>query len=135
MDRSDRDGGYQHGMQRAVTAQQADHGGEEDEGGEMEAEMEHMYRMVPLANQAGVRMVLGDDYGIVIMDHGTQSEEPAFYVNEIGIPPLDVIRWATINGAVRVATEGCAPLSDPQASDWYRLNVLPVHLARLLRGG
>ena len=34
----------------------------------------------------------------------------------------------------RVATEGCAPLSDPQASAWYRLNVLPVHLARLLRG-
>jgi imidazolonepropionase-like amidohydrolase len=67
--------------------------------GEMEAEMEHMRRMVPLANKAGVKMVLGDDYGVTIMDHGQQAEEPAFYVNEIGIPPLDVIRWATINGA------------------------------------
>lgn len=43
--------------------------------------------------------------------------------------PLDE---TTIAAAVRVATDGCAPLSDPQASDWYRLNVLPVHLARLL---
>jgi CO/xanthine dehydrogenase FAD-binding subunit len=39
---------------------------------------------------------------------------------------------ATIDAATRVAADGCAPLSDPQASDWYRLNVLPVHLARLL---
>jgi imidazolonepropionase-like amidohydrolase len=67
--------------------------------GEMEAEMDHMRRMVPLAAAAGVRMVLGDDYGVTIMDHGQQAEEPAFYVNEIGIPPLEVIRWATINGA------------------------------------
>jgi imidazolonepropionase-like amidohydrolase len=67
--------------------------------GEMEAEMEHMRRMVPLANAAGVRMVLGDDYGVTIMDHGQQAEEPAFYAKEIGIPPLDVIRWATKNGA------------------------------------
>ena len=67
--------------------------------GEMEAEMEHMRRMVPIAAKAGVRMVLGDDYGIVIMDHGSQIDEAAFYVNEIGIPALDVIRWGTINGA------------------------------------
>jgi len=43
--------------------------------------------------------------------------------------PLD---RTTIAAAARVAADGCAPLSDPQASDWYRLNVLPVHLARLL---
>ncbi|MCR4281450.1 MAG: FAD binding domain-containing protein [Bauldia sp.] len=39
---------------------------------------------------------------------------------------------AAIAAAIAVATEGCAPLSDPQASDWYRLSVLPVHLKRLL---
>jgi len=41
----------------------------------------------------------------------------------------------TIAAAVKVAAEGCAPLSDPQASAWYRLQVLPVHLRRLLSGG
>ena len=43
--------------------------------------------------------------------------------------PLDK---TTIAATARVAADGCAPLTDPQASDWYRLNVLPVHLARLL---
>jgi CO/xanthine dehydrogenase FAD-binding subunit len=43
--------------------------------------------------------------------------------------PLDA---ASISAAVAVATNGCTPLTDPQASDWYRLEVLPVHLKRLL---
>ena len=43
--------------------------------------------------------------------------------------PLDA---AAIAAAVKVAAEGCAPHSDPHASDWYRRNVLPVHLQRLL---
>ena len=37
-----------------------------------------------------------------------------------------------IEDAVKVAADGCAPLDDPQASAWYRLTVLPVHLKRLL---
>jgi CO/xanthine dehydrogenase FAD-binding subunit len=41
---------------------------------------------------------------------------------------------AAIDAAMKVATEGCAPLSDPQASEWYRRSVLPVHLRRLLAG-
>ncbi len=45
--------------------------------------------------------------------------------------PLDA---AAIEAAASVATEGCKPQSDPQASAWYRLQVLPVHLKRLLSG-
>lgn len=41
---------------------------------------------------------------------------------------------AAIESAVKVAADGCAPLTDPQASAWYRLAVLPVHLKRLLAG-
>ena len=41
---------------------------------------------------------------------------------------------AAVAAAVAVAAEGCAPENDPQASAWYRLNVLPVHLKRLLAG-
>lgn len=43
--------------------------------------------------------------------------------------PLDA---AAIEAAVAVATEGSAPLTDPQASAWYRLQVLPVWLKRVL---
>ncbi len=41
---------------------------------------------------------------------------------------------AAIAAAVAVAAEGTAPEDDPQASAWYRREVLPVHLARLLSG-
>jgi len=39
----------------------------------------------------------------------------------------------SIGAAVAVAGEGTNPASDPTASGWYRANVLPVHLARLLK--
>jgi len=41
---------------------------------------------------------------------------------------------AAIEAAVGVAREGTSPATDPFASAWYRANVLPVHLARLLQG-
>jgi len=41
---------------------------------------------------------------------------------------------AAIAAAAKVATEGTAPADDPYASAWYRTSVLPVHLARLLKG-
>jgi CO/xanthine dehydrogenase FAD-binding subunit len=41
---------------------------------------------------------------------------------------------AAIEAAVAVATQGCSPATDPFASGWYRSNVLPVHLRRLLKG-
>lgn len=41
---------------------------------------------------------------------------------------------AAIEAAVKVATEGTSPATDPQATDWYRRQVLPVHLRRLLAG-
>jgi len=60
---------------------------------------EQIRKMLPIANQAGVRILIGDDYGINILSHGRYAEELAFYVDNVGIAPLDVIRWATRNGA------------------------------------
>ena len=37
-----------------------------------------------------------------------------------------------IAGALAVAGEGTSPITDPIASAWYRAEVLPVHLGRLL---
>ena len=34
--------------------------------------------------------------------------------------------------ALAAASEGIAPITDPIASAWYRAQVLPVHLGRLL---
>jgi CO/xanthine dehydrogenase FAD-binding subunit len=39
-----------------------------------------------------------------------------------------------IAAALAMAGEGIAPITDPIASAWYRTEVLPVHLGRLLLG-
>ena len=39
-----------------------------------------------------------------------------------------------VEAAIAVAADGCAPPSDSIASAWYRREVLPVHLSRLLLG-
>lgn len=66
---------------------------------EMKADLDKMLRILPQANKSGLKITLGDDYGATPLSHGRYGEEPAYYVTEAGIPPLDVIRWATANGA------------------------------------
>lgn len=41
---------------------------------------------------------------------------------------------AVIQAAQQAALEGCRPATDAIASEWYRREVLPVHLGRLLAG-
>lgn len=61
--------------------------------------LEEGYRSVEKANRAGVKLVIGDDFGTSWMPHGTYAAELEFYVKQAGHSPLDVIRWATKNGA------------------------------------
>jgi imidazolonepropionase-like amidohydrolase len=64
----------------------------------MVADIERALAILPVANEAGVKLLSGDDYGAIGLPHGRYADELAFYVKEAGIPPLDVIRWATRNG-------------------------------------
>lgn len=61
--------------------------------------LEMGYQAVEKANKAGVRLVIGDDFGTVWMPHGDYALELEFYVKNAGFSPLDVIRWSTRNGA------------------------------------
>ena len=63
------------------------------------ANVDQMLKVLPQANAAGVKIVLGDDYGAVPLEHGDYGHELDFYVNVAGIPALDVLRWATRHGA------------------------------------
>ena len=63
------------------------------------ADLEHMYGMIPKAQAAGVRFVLGDDYGAVGFPHGAYGGELRLYVEHAGVTPLDLIGWATRNGS------------------------------------
>lgn len=51
------------------------------------------------AQAAGVRFVVGDDFGSAITPHGDNGKELAVYVNRLGLNAMDVIGWATLNGA------------------------------------
>ncbi|HJO25414.1 MAG: amidohydrolase family protein [Myxococcota bacterium] len=62
-------------------------------------DFEYTCRAMPDAVAAGVKMVVGDDFGTPIMPHGDYAAELVFYVKQLGISPLEVIRWATSNGA------------------------------------
>jgi imidazolonepropionase-like amidohydrolase len=51
------------------------------------------------AQAAGVKIVLGDDFGNSVTPHGDNGKELAVYTDRLGLPHMDVIGWATKNGA------------------------------------
>jgi len=55
--------------------------------------------------EAGIRLVLGDDYGFPIMPHGDYVSEMEVYVAN-GIAPLTVMQWASRNGAQAMGARG-----------------------------
>jgi len=57
-----------------------------------------MCGMLAKAVEAGVKLCVGDDFGAAPTPHGAYIEELAVYVDHAGIPPLEVLRWATKNG-------------------------------------
>ncbi|MFB0874898.1 MULTISPECIES: amidohydrolase family protein [unclassified Sphingobium] len=71
----------------------------------MRADYDAMLAVLGKANAAGVGLLLGDDYGATGLDHGSYGREFRLYVEEAGIPALDVIRWATVHGAAAMGLE------------------------------
>jgi imidazolonepropionase-like amidohydrolase len=61
--------------------------------------------MFPKLQEAGVRLVLGDDYGFALMPHGDYVSEMELYVRH-GVAPIEVMRWATRNGAEAMGARG-----------------------------
>ncbi len=69
-----------------------------------ERELENLKTWLPRAQAAGVKLLLGDDYGTAPLPHGDYSEEMEFYVKQFGISSFEVIQWATVNGAALSGT-------------------------------
>lgn len=65
---------------------------------EIERDWQNVCKMLPVAQEAGVNIVPGDDYGLPFPHRaGIYAEELSLYVNEVGIAPVDVLGWATRN--------------------------------------
>jgi imidazolonepropionase-like amidohydrolase len=68
---------------------------------------DHVREMLPIAHEAGVRILIGDDYSGVLrhlikddpLDHevGNYGRELPFYAEIDGLSPTDVLTWATAN--------------------------------------
>lgn len=71
----------------------------------VKAQFEYTVSMLPKMRAAGVRLVLGDDYGFAMMPHGDYASEMEAYVN-YGVPPLEVMQWGTRNGAQAMGRHG-----------------------------
>lgn len=68
---------------------------------ELERTLETHPETVKRADEAGVPIVVGDDFGFgSLMPHGDYAKELAVYPELCGVSNLDVIRWATRNGAL-----------------------------------
>lgn len=61
-----------------------------------------MCDILPLAVEKGLKICLGDDYGTQILPHGCYGEELRMYAEITKLPPLEIIRWATVHGGAIV---------------------------------
>ena len=72
---------------------------------ETRREFDWMCQILPKAVAAGVKLCCGDDFGTALAPHGEYGRELAVYVEHARIEPLEVLRWATRNGAALMQRE------------------------------
>ena len=104
-------------------------GPDHDEADQHDRAWTNMKTMLKRANEAGITIVPGDDYGAMGMEHaeGIYARELAVYVYDYGIAPVDVLRWATLNGAKLAGREGSSGAIIPGAdADLIVVNGDPV---------
>jgi imidazolonepropionase-like amidohydrolase len=103
-------------------------------GREADMAWDNMSTMLAKANAAGVTIVPGDDFGAQGMEHelGVYVRELLVYIQDMGIPAADVLRWATSNGAkLGLDAEG-GEIAEGKTADIVVINGNPVENMSLL---
>lgn len=72
------------------------------------AEIEATKVAVNKLRKAGVKLVVGGDYGISIAPHGTYAKDLEYFVDLFGMPPAEALICATRNGGEAFDPEGRA---------------------------
>jgi imidazolonepropionase-like amidohydrolase len=97
---------------------------------------EHMCSVLPDASEAGVRLVTGDDFGFPMMPHGDYVSEFEVYTKEVGIAPIEVLRWATKNGADTMGNgDDTGTISEGKFADLLVVDGDPTEDVGVLRAG
>ncbi len=71
-----------------------------------EAEIEATIVSVAKLRNAGVRLVVGGDYGISIAPHGTYAKDLEYFVDLFGMSPAEALLCATRNGGLAMDPRG-----------------------------
>ena len=71
-----------------------------------EAEIEATIKTVAKLRDAGVRLVVGGDYGISIAPHGTYPKDLEYFVDLFGMSEAEALICATRNGGVAMDSSG-----------------------------
>jgi imidazolonepropionase-like amidohydrolase len=119
--------------------------------GEYGRAWDNLRRMIPKAQAAGVKILLGDDYGGAPgrrHDPGVYAKEMSLYVDHCEVSALDVLRWGTSNagGLLADPPELCGALAPGAAADLIVVDGDPTadvailqrpdeHLAAVMRSG
>ncbi len=80
-----------------------------------EAEIEATVRTVGMLRQAGVKLVVGGDYGISIAPHGTYAKDLEYFVDLFGMRPAEALVCATRNGGAAMDPTGALGTLQPGA--------------------
>ena len=99
-----------------------------------EAEIEATVRTVEKLRQAGVRMVVGGDYGISIAPHGTYAKDLEYFVDLFGMSSTEALLCATRNGGEAMAEDGSLGTLTPDTlADFIIVDGDPVADVRVLQ--
>jgi imidazolonepropionase-like amidohydrolase len=71
-----------------------------------EAEIDASITSVAKLRAAGVRLVIGGDYGISIAPHGTYAKDLEYFVDLFGMSPAEALICATRNGGLAMDPSG-----------------------------
>ena len=99
-----------------------------------EAEIEATVATVEKLREAGVRLVVGGDYGISIAPHGTYARDLEYFVELFGMRPAEALVCATRNGGQAMDPAGnLGTLSPGSAADFVVVDGDPLSDIRILQ--
>ena len=99
-----------------------------------EAEIEATVATVEKLRRAGVRLVVGGDYGISIAPHGTYAKDLEYFVDLFGMRPAEALVCATRNGGEAMDPSGTlGTLQAGHRADFLLVNGNPLADVRLLQ--
>ena len=99
-----------------------------------EAEIDATVATVAKLRDAGVRLVVGGDYGISIAPHGTYAKDLEYFVDLFSMSPAEALICATRNGGLAMDPSGQLGTLEPDtAADLLIVDGDPIQDIRVLQ--